>query len=1016
VINSQDQFGNTATAFTGTTDLTSNRTCTAGCVQTSTFTAGVLASSSVTLTQSGTGSTITATKTGGSETGTSNTFTVNPAALDHFAVTNTGGGSIATQTAGSAFNVEITAQDQFGNTATAFTGTADLSSNRTCTAGCVQTGAFTAGVLATTSATLTQAGSGATITATKTGSSETGTSNTFTVNPAALDHFAVTNTSGGSIGAQTTGSAFNVEVTAQDQFGNTATSFTGTVDLTSNRTCTAGCIETAAFTNGVLASTSVTLTQSGSGATITATNHGSTESGTSNTFAVSAAALDHFAVTNTSGGSIATQTAGSGFNVEITAKDVNNNTITGFTGTVDLTSNRTCTAGCVQTAAFTNGVLATTSVTLTQSGANSSITATNHAGSETGSSNTFTVNSAALDHFSVANTSGGNIASQTAGSGFNVEVTAQDQFNNTATAFTGTVDLTSNRTCTAGCIQTSAFTAGVLASSSVTLTQAGSGATITATKTGSSESGTSNTFTVDPAAVASLTLQAQTTAPAVGQPDNLTITALDAYVNVATGYTGTHNLTFSGPATAGSNNPTVVDKDGNVVNFGTSTPIAFTNGVASVLAGANGVMTLYKAETAGVVVSDGTHDNGSGLSVTVSPAALDHFAVTNTSGGSIATQTAGSGFNVEITAEDQFGNTATAFTGTADLTSNRTCSAGCVQTSAFTAGVLATTSATLTQAGSGATITATKTGGSETGTSNTFTVNPAALDHFSVTNTSGGSIATQTAGSAFNVKITAQDQFNNTVTGFVGTADLTSNRTCSAGCVQTSAFTAGVLASSSVTLTQSGAGSTITATKTGGSETGTSNTFTVNPAALDHFAVTNSSGGSIGTQTAGSSFNVEITAQDQFGNTATAFTGTADLTSNRTCSAGCVQTSAFTAGVLATTSVTLTQSGASSTVTATKTGSSETGTSNTFTVNPAALDHFAVTNISGGAIGTQTAGSGFNVEITAQDQFNNTVTGFIGTADLTSNRTCSAGCVQTSAFTAGILASTSVTLTQSGAG
>src|SRR6202011_5725474 len=110
-----------------------------------------------------------------------------------------------------------------------------------------------------------------------------------------------------------------------------------------------------------------------------------------------------------------------------------------------------------------------------------------------------------------------------------------------------------------------------------------------------------------------------------------------------------------------------------------------------------------------------------------------------------------------------------------------------------------------------------------------------ALDHFTVTHTSGGAIGAQTAGSSFNVKVTAQDQFNNTVTGFTGTVDLTSNRTCSAGCVQPSAFTAGVLASSSVTLTQSGAGSTVTANNHTGSETGTSNTFTVKAAALDHF-------------------------------------------------------------------------------------------------------------------------------------------------------------------------------------
>src|SRR5205823_5623084 len=127
----------------------------------------------------------------------------------------------------------------------------------------------------------------------------------------------------------------------------------------------------------------------------------------------------------------------------------------------------------------------------------------------------------------------------------------------------------------------------------------------------------------------------------------------------------------------------------------------------------------------------------------------------------------------------------------------------------------------------------------------------------------------QTAGTSFNVEVTAQDLYNNTVTGFTGTVDLSSNRTCSAGCNQSAAFSAGVLASKAVTLTQAGAGSTITATNHAGSETGTSTSFTVNPGALDHFAVTPSTALFRSAQTAGTSFNVEVTAQDLYNNTVT---------------------------------------------------------------------------------------------------------------------------------------------------
>ena len=73
------------------------------------------------------------------------------------------------------------------------------------------------------------------------------------------------------------------------------------------------------------------------------------------------------------------------------------------------------------------------------------------------------------------------------------------------------------------------------------------------------------------------------------------------------------------PATS----PTVTDKDGNVVAFGTVTPITFSSGVATVSGGKNGAMMLYKAELATISVSDGSLSSivGDQLSVTVSAAA-----------------------------------------------------------------------------------------------------------------------------------------------------------------------------------------------------------------------------------------------------------------------------------------------------------------------------------------------------------------------------------------------------------
>ena len=225
--------------------------------------------------------------------------------------------------------------------------------------------------------------------------------------------------------------------------------------------------------------------------------------------------------------------------------------------------------------------------------------------------------------------------------------------------------------------------------------------------------------------------------------------------------------------------------------------------------------------------------------------------------------------------------------------------------------------------------------------------------------------------------MTARDSFGNTVTSFSGagnTVDISSNRTCSAGCSTTGAFSNGVLTGYSVTLSQSGTLSTITATRTsGGAQTGTSNTFTVNAAGLNNFLVEANGGGNIATQTAGTPFLIQVTARDTFGNTVTSFSGagnTVDISSNRTCSAGCSTTGAFSNGVLTGYSVTLSQSGTLSTITATRTsGGAQTGTSNTFTVNPGALDHITISPSSA----TITAGGTQSYTSEAFDQYGNLI-------------------------------------------
>src|SRR5205807_2419776 len=140
--------------------------------------------------------------------------------------------------------------------------------------------------------------------------------------------------------------------------------------------------------------------------------------------------------------------------------------------------------------------------------------------------------------------------------------------------------------------------------------------------------------------------------------------------------------------------------------------------------------------------------------------------------------------------------------------------------------------------------------------SNAINVSPAAATHFAIS-----AASPQTAGTPFSFTVTAQDQFNNTATGYNGIVHFTSSDggaglavpadyTFTAGDSGVQAFTNGV------TFVTAG-NQTFTATDSP-SITGTSNPITVNAAAATHFAVS-----APATALAGIPFSFTVTAQDQ---------------------------------------------------------------------------------------------------------------------------------------------------------
>jgi hypothetical protein len=572
-----------------------------------------------------------------------------------------------------------------------------------------------------------------------------------------------------------------------------------------------------------------------------------------------------------------------------------------------------------------------------------SITATDTASATVTGSTSVTVTPAAATVLQMTAPS-----TATAGAAFSVTTTALDAYGNTATGFTGTVHFASSDaaatvpgdyTFQASDAGTHTFTSGV------TLKTAGS-QSVTVSSSGLSSA--SSTVTVSPATAASLTLTAPATATA-GTAFSVTLTAHDAFGNVATGYTGTVHFTSSdGQATLPG------DYAFTAADAGTHT---FTS------------VTLATAGSQTVTAADSAASLNGTASVTVSPAAATHFSVT-----APATSTAGAAFNVVVTAFDSFGNVATGYTGTvtfastdsgASLPANYTFTAVDAGTHTFTA--------TLYHAGQ-QTITATDTQTSSINGAAAVVVSAAAVSTLAVAGP-----ATTGAGSAFSVTVTAQDPYGNVVTVYTGTVHFTSSdslATLPGDYTFTTADAGTHTFSSGVTLDTAGA-QTVTATDTASRSVTGRLSVTVNPGAATHLGISGP-----GAATAGITFTITLTAFDSFSNVATGYTGQVHFTSS---DAQAILPADYTftaadAGRHAYT-VMLRTAGTQS-VTATDTATASiTGSLSGITVSPAA----AASVLVAGYASPTTAGTAHPFTVTFHDAYGNVATGYTGKVHFSSS-------------------------------
>jgi hypothetical protein len=162
------------------------------------------------------------------------------------------------------------------------------------------------------------------------------------------------------------------------------------------------------------------------------------------------------------------------------------------------------------------------------------------------------------------------------------------------------------------------------------------------------------------------TLAAASTTPAVAASNNLTITAKDENGSTVTTYTGAHSLIFSGASASPSgSNPTIVNSSNTAIAFGNATLINFTLGVATVTSSRNGLMKIFRSGPASIAATESSSGitTATPLAITVTPGAASKFAVA----AATATPVAGVRNDLTITAQDSYGNTATAYTGSKSL-------------------------------------------------------------------------------------------------------------------------------------------------------------------------------------------------------------------------------------------------------------------------------------------------------------------------------------------------------------
>jgi hypothetical protein len=452
-----------------------------------------------------------------------------------------------------------------------------------------------------------------------------------------------------------------------------------------------------------------------------------------------------------------------------------------------------------------------------------------------------------------------------------------------------------------------------------------------------------------------------------GASFSLTVTALDAYNQVASGYLGTLHFSSSDAQAGLPADYTFTYGDAGVHTFN---------------------FTLKTAGTQSLLVVDVNNPNLGfyAAGIRVNPGALAALRVDDISPGP-----AGYVSYPVVSARDAYKNLITTYTGTVHLSSSDP-AAVLPPDYTFTAndGGLHCLPVTLGTAGN-QTITATDMANNTVqGSTTVLVANYIPGLHFTVSSTA----TFVPAGTPFSFTATAWDMYGQVATRYVGTvAFYSSDHAPGVALPANYTFTsadAGVHTFSAMLVTAANPASVsfydtawVTSGGSGGGGGGPGGVgggvvVAITPAPASTLVV----GGFPGTTTAGYSGLFTVTAKDPYGNVATGYTGTVHLTSSDG-QAGLPADYAFTSSDhgVHTFNVALKTAGVQS-LTATDIASpSLTGSESGITVTPAAASSFAVTGFPSPA----TRGTAGTFTVTALDAYGNVATGYTGTVHFTSS-------------------------------